>query len=250
MKELQLQLQKDKPGLATSLEQKFRAFEYLTCWPHHAPTETKYFSLPAQPGLKGQPGLEGGMYEMEPYVINYCRVVDTLHILYEVLKAIFPSECTVNPHLPTPLQCQQNKYVNCGRGASCKHNSSSQGCKFRHADSLEQQHDARLAQDYDGERSRFFDMYHRMALHCCKLALAAMAVVVIAITQTAHVQQSIWQVQAIVADPLVLTVHLTVLAAAVIALMSMMVISGLLVVAVAAVVVLLLKLLILVVIGL
>jgi hypothetical protein len=172
MKELQLQLQKDKPGLATSLEQKFRAFEYLTCWPHHAPTETKYFSLPAQPGLKGQPGLEGGMYEMEPYVINYCRVVDTLHILYEVLKAIFPSECTVNPHLPTPLQCQQNKYVNCGRGASCKHNSSSQGCKFRHADSLEQQHDARLAQDYDGERSRFFDMYHRMALHCCKYGLS------------------------------------------------------------------------------
>jgi hypothetical protein len=168
MEELQLQLQEDKSPLATTLEQLFRAFDYLTCFPHHAPKKTKDFFLWSKESNQSE------KYEMVPYVINYYKVVDTLHILYDILKAMFPAECTADPHLPKPRQCQQKKYVNCHFGADCKDNNSSsqKGCNFRHADELEQQHDARLAQDYDGERSRFFDMYHRMALHCCKYGLS------------------------------------------------------------------------------
>jgi hypothetical protein len=165
MKILQLQLKDDNSPLATSLEQHFRAFEYLTCWTHHAPGETKHFFVWQRESNQIE------KYEMVPYVINHYRVVDTLHNLYDILKAIFPEECTVDPHLPAPLQCQQKKYVNCKHGADCKHNGLSQGCKFRHADVHDQHHDAELAQDYPNERSRYFDTFHRQALHCCRYGL-------------------------------------------------------------------------------
>jgi hypothetical protein len=156
MKLQQLQLQVDNPPLAAALEKHFRVFEYRTCWPHHAPTETKYNY---KNGLK---------FEMVPYVINHYLVIDTLQLLHTLLQAIYPEECTVDPHLPPPLQCQQIKYLDCKHGAGCTHNNLYQECTHRHADA---QAAAKLEKAYPGPRSRFFDTYDRMALHCCKFGL-------------------------------------------------------------------------------